>query len=296
MPPQLQGIGVAILGGDAREVILAEHLAVLGAQLRVAGLPVQGSNISLCTDLRNAVEGVRAVILPFPGINDQGVLYAPLARQPLLLTMDILTLLPPGTPVLVGMAKSALKEMLTEANLKLIEILNLDEVAILNSIPSAEGAIQMAMAEMPITIHGCRALVLGFGRTGITLARMLDSLHAVTLVVARQAPDLARITEMGLQPVPFHKLSEYVGDLDVIFNTVPALVLNEQVLNQVNPETLIIDLASAPGGTDFKAAARMGIKAVLAPGLPGKVAPKTAGRILAQVVPVLLAEELGLPV
>lgn len=296
MPPQLQGIEVAILGGDAREVILAEHLAVLGAQLRVTGLPVQGSNIVSCTDLRDAVEGARALVLPFPGINDQGGLYAPLAPKPLLLTTDILTLLPPGTPVLVGMAKPLLKKMLTRSDLKLIEILNLDEVAILNSIPSAEGAIQMAMEEMPITIHGCRALVLGFGRTGITLARTLGSLHAITLVAARRAPELARIAEMGLQPVPFHKLSEQVGDIDVIFNTVPALVLNEQVLSQVNPGALIIDLASAPGGTDFKSAARMGIKAVLAPGLPGKVAPKTAGRILAQVVPGLLAVELGLPV
>lgn len=296
MSPQLQGIEVAILGGDAREVILAEHLALLGAQLRVAGLPVQGENIIYCTDLRDAVDGARAVVLPFPGINDQGSLYAPLAQQPLLLTSDILTMLLPGTPVFVGMAKPVLKEMLSGYNLKLIEILNLDEVAILNSIPSAEGAIQMAMEEMPITIHGCRALVLGFGRTGITLARMLGALNAVTLVAARRAPDLARITEMGLQPVPYQKLSEHLGKLDVIFNTVPALVLSEQVLSQVNPGALIIDLASAPGGTDFKAAARMGIKAVLAPGLPGKVAPKTAGRILAQVVPGLLAVELGLPV
>ncbi|MEW5952962.1 MAG: dipicolinate synthase subunit DpsA [Bacillota bacterium] len=294
MPPQLQGIEIAILGGDAREVVLAEHLADLGARLRVAGIPVQGINVDACGDLKAAVSGARAVILALPGINESGRLHAPLAQQPLFLTADVLAELTPANPVLVGMARPALKEMISGQGLRLIEILNLDEVAILNSIPSAEGAIQMAMEAMPITIHGCRALVAGFGRTGMTLARMLGALNADTLVAARKASDLARITEMGLLPVPLQELSACLKDVDVVFNTVPAVILDEMVLSRLNPGALIIDLASAPGGTDFKAAEKMGLKAVLAPGLPGKVAPKTAGRILARVVPDLLVKELGL--
>ena len=88
-------------------------------------------------------------------------------------------------------------------------------------------------------------------------------------------------------------MSHYLGEADVIFNTIPVPVLTGAVLDKVPPGALIIDLASAPGGVDFQRAANIGVKAILAPGLPGKVAPKTAGRILAKVITGLLYEEMA---
>jgi len=135
---------------------------------------------------------------------------------------------------------------------------------------------------------------MGFGRTGITLARVLQALGAKTTVVARNVAQLVRAEEMRLETARYSQLDIFSGQVDVIFNTVPALVLNETILSCLPTGVLIIDIASAPGGTDFDAAKKLGIKAVLAPGLPGKVAPITAGRILAKVVPRLLAGELTL--
>jgi dipicolinate synthase subunit A len=97
---------------------------------------------------------------------------------------------------------------------------------------------------------------------------------------------------MNLTPIPFHQLSKSLREADVIFNTVPSMVLTAEMLENVSPEAVIIDIASAPGGTDFHAANRLMIKAVLAPGLPGRVAPKTAGRILAATILGFLAEEM----
>jgi len=146
---------------------------------------------------------------------------------------------------------------------------------------------------LPITIHGCTAYVLGFGRTGATLARLLGAMGAKTRVAARRKESLARIAEMTLTPIPFDQLSKSLREADAIFNTVPSMVLTGEILENVSPEAVIIDLASAPGGTDFQAADRLGIKAVLAPGLPGRVAPKTAGRILARTILGFLAEEIA---
>ncbi len=87
-------------------------------------------------------------------------------------------------------------------------------------------------------------------------------------------------------------LSQEVGKADLIFNTVPSLVLDRVVLDSVNREAVIVDMASSPGGTDFEYASFLGIKALLAPGLPGIVAPKTAGKILAQVLPKLILRQL----
>ncbi|MDA8228270.1 MAG: dipicolinate synthase subunit DpsA, partial [Desulfitobacterium hafniense] len=199
---------------------------------------------------------------------------------------------PKKVPVFIGWARPALKSAVEVLGLRLIETANLDELAILNSIPSAEGAIQMAMESTNITIHGSQCFVLGLGRSGWTLARMLNGMGARVTGVARKQPDLARASEMGLRPVHFSDLEDEISKAEIIFNTVPKLILDRVMLEKVAREAVIIDLASIPGGTDFDFAQTLGITARLAPGLPGIVAPKSAGRILAQVYPQLIVRHL----
>jgi len=293
MQPVLEGITVAVIGGDARYLVLIEELLASGAGVNVMGLPVKSgtAEVVLCSDLDECLAGVKAVVLPILGIDEKGFLHCVLSEQTLVITEEMMAQLPVKTFVFTGLAGSLLKQMTSRLGLCLIELMKLDEVAILNSIPSAEGAVQMAMEMLPITIHGSSAFVLGFGRTGRTLARLLGAMGARTRVVARKAADLARISEMGFTPISFSNMSKYLNEADIIFNTVPAPVLTAEVLAGLSPETVIIDLASDPGGTDFRAAERLGIRAVLAPSLPGRVAPKTAGRILAQAIIRFLTEE-----
>jgi dipicolinate synthase subunit A len=186
--------------------------------------------------------------------------------------------------VFSGIARQTLTEKCQQRELTLIKLMDLDEVAIYNSVPSAEGAIQMAMRETDITIHGSRSVVLGFGRCGVTLARMLYGIGAKVTVCARNEADLARIQEMNLRAVEMRHITDAIRDADIIFNTVPIQVLTSQVLAEVPKSCVIIDIASKPGGTDFRYAEKRGIKALLAPGLPGIVAPKTAGKILARTL------------
>ncbi|WP_338834778.1 Dipicolinate synthase subunit A [Moorella humiferrea] len=295
MGGMLSGIKVAMLGGDAREVILLEELLRQGAEIKVAGLvelPRQ-DGCTICEDPADAVEGADVIILPVPGIKGEGLIYAPRARRPLYFSQEVAAAIPAGTPVLVGVARPPLKEMAAAGGWLLVETAEMDEMAILNSIPTAEGAIMLAMQEMPITIHGCEALVLGLGRTGFTLARMLDGIGARVTVIDRGAPDRARAYVEGWPAFPFSELAAAVARADVIFNTVPAPVLTRDVLSRTKPEVLIIDLASDPGGTDFNAAADLKRRAMLAPGLPGKVASQTAGKILARIYPALILKCLG---
>lgn len=292
MPQNPAGIEVAIIGGDARGIVIAEELTAAGIKIKFTGIPVQaGSGATKCDDPVECLKGVSAVILPVPGINEEGLLFSPLAEEPIALTTDLLEKFPVNAPVFVGFARPLLTSLASQKGLRIIELMKLDEVAIMNSIPSAEGALQMAMEMLPITIHGSSAIVLGFGRTGMTLARLLGAMGAKTRVVARKPEHLARITEMNLVPVPFNQLENCLGKADVIFNTIPAPVLTAGLLQKMSSKAVIIDLASAPGGVDFQTAADLGIQAVLAPGLPGKVAPVTAGRILAQVIMRLLQED-----
>ncbi|CEP66815.1 D-isomer specific 2-hydroxyacid dehydrogenase,NAD-binding [Moorella glycerini] len=290
MGGMLAGTRVAMLGGDAREVILLEELLRQGAEVRVAGLgelPEQ-EGCACYDDPLDAVQGAGVIILPVPGIKAGGIIHAPRARQPLYFTRELAGAIPAGTPVLVGVARAYLKEMAAERGWQLVETAEMDEMAILNSIPTAEGAIMLAMQELPITLHGCEAFVLGLGRTGFTLARMLAGVGARVTVIDRGAADRARAYAEGWPAFTFTELAAIVVRADVIFNTVPAPVLTGELLARTRPDVLIIDLASDPGGTDFTAATALKRRAMLAPGLPGKVAPRTAGQILARIYPTLI--------
>ena len=286
----LTGFTVAMLGGDARELSLAQELAVLGATVKTLGLPAEGENIIACSMPEECLNGANALILPVPGVKENMRLVSVYLEHPPEITGELLALLPRGAPVLVGIAREPLRRLVQQAGLNLVELMQMDDVAILNSIPSAEGAVQMAMEKLPITIHGSRCLVLGFGRTAQTLAQLLDAMHAQTTVVARNPAQLARAEAMGLHTIHISELGNCLQQPNVIFNTIPAPVITVDILTRLTPTTLIIDLASAPGGTDFTAAQRLGIEALLAPGLPGKVAPRTAGLLLARVVPRVLLQ------
>lgn len=295
MQPDLKGVKVAVLGGDAREIVLVSTLSRLGAHVQVVGLPVKHEppHVSLFTSLEEAIRDVQAVILPVPGILENGNIYCVYEEKPLVLSETLLIKLSPQTPVFSGFARPKLKEIVQSSNVRLITILDLDEVAILNSIPSAEGAIQMAMENTIITIHNSKSFVLGFGRTGASIARLLHGMGARVTVVTRDAAHRARVYEMGMEAIPFSQLSEAITQAEIIFNTVPTMVLTNAILNKAKEDAVIVDVASPPGGTDFESAKRLGIKALLAPGLPGKVAPKTAGQILSRVIPGLLIRELA---
>ncbi len=102
---------------------------------------------------------------------------------------------------------------------------------------------------------------------------------------------LARITEMGLHAFHTESLAQELKNVDLCINTVPAPIITAEVLVEMPLHALIIDLASKPGGTDFQFAEKRGVKALLAPGLPGIVAPKTAGQILAKVLVELIKDQ-----
>ena len=161
---------------------------------------------------------------------------------------------------------------------------------IANAVPTAEGAIELAISETPITIHNSKCLVMGYGKVGKALSRALSALGAHTYVQARKYADLALIENHGCHPLTMNEAKTHIGDFDIIFNTIPALVLDADTLRAVSRKALIIDLASKPGGVDFSAAKQIGLNVVWALSIPGKVAPVTAGLIIKDTITNILTE------
>ena len=162
-----------------------------------------------------------------------------------------------------------------------------------NAVPTAEGAIQIAMEELPITLHEARVLVVGFGRVGRALAPRLQALGARVTVAARRYEQRSLAQSMGLGTERADRLPDWLCGYDLVVNTAPARVLGVEELSALKEGALVIDLASKPGGVDMAGAAALGVRVVWALSLPGKVAPVSAGRYIMDTVYHIM-EELGI--
>lgn len=289
----LTGVRIVFLGGDARQFEVIRKCVELDATVSAAGFdkwdtPCPGVALeSLSTELLAAAD---ILVLPTVGCDDEGFINALFSTERLQLQEAHAAALPAHCTVYTGMAKNYLRRICAKHELKLVELLSRDDVAIYNSIPTAEGAIVMAVQNTDFTIHGSRSMVLGMGRTGLTMARSLQGLGARVKMGVRRQEHFARAYEMGWEPFMTEDILAHVTDTDLIFNTIPDLIITAQVLSRIPKHCLIIDLASAPGGCDFRYAEKRGIKAMLAPGLPGIVAPKSAGIIMANALVQSISE------
>lgn len=292
----LKGKHVVFLGGDARQLEVIKRFVEMDTRVSLIGYD------NLQTPLSGAVQRelnpdnlgkVDILVLPIVGTDEQGNVTSVFTSKTLTLTADHFAALPKHCLVFSGIAKPYLKKSCALYGLTLFQLMERDDVAIYNSIPTVEGALMMAIQNTDITIHGSQCVVLGLGRVGLSLVRTLHAIGAKVKVGVRSEADVARCFEMGLEAAfDTCYLEENLHEADVIFNTIPALILSEEVLLKVPHDTVIIDLASKPGGVDFSFAEKRGIKAILAPSLPGIVAPKTAGRILAQTITQLVTEAI----
>ena len=278
---------VVLIGGDRREVELYLRWREQGIKVKMAGFD-HCPEVSK-TDLfkENDLQHTAVLIAPLSGIKENGTVVASFTNKALPV-IPLIQQSPPQSAILAGSVAPAARVQLQGREL----IITGDdaELAVLNAVPTAEGAIQKAMELSDLTLHGSSCIVIGLGRCGSVLAGRLQGLGArVTAVVRR--PETAALAEtMGMDAIFPEQLGDSVRRAEFIFNTVPAPLLHAAVLRNMLPDAVLLDLASSPGGTDFQAAERLGLKAVLLPGLPGKRAPRSAARILERVYARIIRE------
>lgn len=290
----LAGRKVTIVGGDGRNDYLGARLAEAGAEVwLVRRRPPRTAALNHSPSLDEALAGAELLVCPMPPFGPGGRIWCEDPQDEYVLDEGAFARMTRPALVFAGSFPPALSAEARRAGCEPISLGELDELAILNSIPTAEGAVLLALQQTTVTLHGAPTLVIGYGRTGQTLAATLRALSAEVTVVARRPEARARALASGCASVGFERLREAADGACFVFNTVPALVLVQDVLSRLHPRAVIVDLASGQGGTDFAAAESLGLRAVLAPALPGRVAPETAGGYLADVIIRTVEDRLG---
>lgn len=280
-----------VVGGDLRQVYTATSLAeeykvyAVGLSGGVI-LPERILSIDSLSDMPCKAD---VIILPLPASQDNVFVNAPLSKSNIPLTA-LFSVMSENAVILGGRLTPETEKIFRTHSAEAVDYLKREELSVLNAVPTAEGAVQIALEEMATTIFGQKVLITGHGRISKVLVKILCGMGADVTVTARKYSDLAWAEIYGCKGVHTSQLREKAGEYTLIFNTVPAMLLDEDILKNVRRDTLIIDLASKPGGVDFDVARSLGLKVVWALSLPGKVAPVSAGEIIASTVLNILKE------
>ena len=282
---------ISVVGGDLRIVKLIEMLKDDGYIVYTYGLEnseeiLNMENVEMCPTIKEAVSHSKVVVGPIPLSSDRKNISAPFSRNNINLEEFVEEI--KGKHLIAG--NITIKDKLDANNIQCTDILKREEFTVLNTIATAEGTIQIAMEETQRTVHGTKTLVMGFGRVGKVLAKMLHGIGAEVYCEARKNEDIAWIKAYGYEPIHLNDLNDNLGKFDIIINTIPFQILDKERLDLLKEDVVIIDLASNPGGVDRKAARDKNIKVIWALSLPGKVAPLTSAEFIKEAIYHVLKE------
>ena len=284
---------IAIIGGDLRIAKLATMLAKEENEIYVYGLEKSedikaATNIIECATIKKAIENVEIVIGPIPFSSNGNIINMPFSDKTLTIREMMHNI---NAKILIaGSISPEIYEMANDEYVEIIDIMKREELAVLNTIATAEGTIQIAIENTNRILHGSEVLILGFGRIGKVLARKLAGLSVKVTCAARKDEDFAWIEAYGHKVTNINHLGENLKNYDIIINTVPHIVLTEEKLQYVKDDVLLIDLASNPGGIDKRTVKERNLKLVWALSLPGRVAPTTSAEFIKNTIYNILKE------
>ena len=181
-------------------------------------------------------------------------------------------------PVYSGRIEREFLKDLTERGIEICDCFADEGFKAENAVPTAEGAIALAISYTKETLWTGKILIIGYGKIGRALAARLKNFTSNRIgIYARKRQIRSEISTGGFAAID--GLGADFGNFNIVFNTAPSKILTKQILQNASENCLIIDLASQPGGTDFEAAKELGIRAIHALALPSKTAPQSAGEI-----------------
>ena len=272
-----------VIGGDLRNVELAKILKEDGKIVYTYGM-----NIDSTEKLETILEDIEVVVGPIPFSRDSLTVNSTFVDSKILIK-ELLEKMR-GKILIAGNISEDVKKLAKSYNIQVIDVMKSEKLAVLNTIATAEGTIELMFANTDTIIFDSNVLILGFGRVAKTLANRLKGLVKSITCASREDEELAWIEVYGYEKLDlrdFVKCQESKKCLEnykVIINTIPSMILDAEKLQYVNKEVLLIDLASNPGGIDKEETKKQGLKLIHALGLPGKVAPKSSAKFIKDMI------------
>ena len=285
---------VLVLGGDLRYLEIIDDLS---SKYSVDVVGYKNTYINDCVHNINInkvnIGKYDVIIFPINGVMDKNLINCRFNNVPIKLSDDFLVGSKDDVLIFSGISTPNLDRILEVSNRNCVYMMKDKEVVSSNAIPTVEGIIADVIVNTDSTIHDTNFLVFGYGNIGQVLVKYLRLLGANVTVSIIEDKDKEILDSVGIDSFYSNNVSDLVksiGSVDVIINTVPSCVIDNSLIKYINRECYVLDIASHPHGIDREVLDEFFIKNKLYLGIPGKVAPKTSGKILSRKINSVLGD------
>lgn len=277
-----------IIGGDFRQILLGKKILNNNNKVFLFGFDKLNDNFpfTILDNLYEVIDKSKYIILPLPETRDAVHLYSPFSSTTTVFDKKIFNFLKEKT--VFGDLKKFTEYT---GEIRFYDYAKTEEFQIINAVPTAEGAIKIAMDEKNESLLGCNCIITGFGRIGKVLAHRLKNFGVNITVASRNSEELAWAEALGYHYICLSNLVNEINNYDLIFNTIPNVILTKEILSKCKKSVFMIDVASNPGGIDQKAAEDLKLNYIHALGIPGKMFPKSAAGIIYNSIQKIIKEE-----
>lgn len=286
---------ISVIGGDLRISTLAEMLLEDENLVTIYGMEnckqvMENESIAKSENLQEAIKASDIIIGSIPFLKGEEEMYATFSDKNIPVH-ELVKEKHKNKTFIAGNIPENMKKELEKSYGKVIDIMKREELVILNTIATAEGTIEVAIKNTDKILHGSKVLILGFGRVAKVVAEKFSALSTEVTCAARKKTDIAWIKALGYEAIDINYMKEYLGEFDIIINTVPKMIIEKSRMQYMKKDVLMIDLASTPGGINREDAKELDLKLIWALALPGKVAPVTSAQFIKESIYNALLEE-----
>lgn len=279
---------ILVLGGDLRYLEVIENLSI-NNNVDVVGYRNTFINDKVkCINIDEVrIYKYGCIIFPINGVMEDNLINCRFNNTSIRLDDDFLVGCRNDCLIFSGISTPNLSKMLENASMNCFYLMNDKDVICSNSIPTVEGIIADIILNTEITIDNSNVLVFGYGNIGKVLVKYLDMLGANVTVSIIEDCDKEYLDSNCINCFysnDTNSLINGIGSSDVIVNTVPSTIIDNNLIKYINRSCYVLDIASHPHGVDREVLDEFFIKNKLYLGIPGKVAPKTSGKILSKKI------------
>ena len=241
----------------------------------------KGIGVKKADCLKEVAEKSENLLLPIPMCKNGKI---NISTEEEITTDEFLTYLKKGQHLFAGKIPKEFKKAAAEKKISCYDYMEEERIAIYNSIATAEGTIGEILKTSPYNLQGSKFLILGYGRCGKILAKKLQALDGIVTVCARRQEVLMEAFAFGYQTLSLEELSFRMKEFSFIINTIPKRIIGEEVLEEMDPNSIFYEIASEPYSVDLKCAKAKEIRVEVLGALPGKYSPVSSALILKEYI------------
>lgn len=280
-------MNVLVLGGDLRYLEIIDDLK---SRYSVSVVGYKNTYIDGVKniDINDVSIGLYdVIILPINGVMDKNMINCRFNNVPIKLPSNLFVDSKDDVLIFSGISTPCLDKMLEVSNRNCIYMMKDKKVICENAVPTAEGVLADVINNTECTLSNSKILVFGYGNVGRVIVAYLSFFNSDICVSIIDDNDKKDLDNLGIKCFYSNSLSDLIdniGSADVIINTVPSTIISDDLIKYINRDCYVLDIASHPHGINREVLDEFFIKNKLYLGIPGKVAPKTSGKILCKKI------------